>query len=175
MQYFPAVLTQAREGVVTLQVIDVPEVTSRGRTPADAIARGQEALQLALGARGEKNGALPAPSSLDDRLFPRLDAEQRRDFKFFYLLAVSIAEPAVRLNVSLPSDLVRRIDAVAGNYGRSGWLAAAAREKLARGQETGGLSDDAAPFTPKSRVSAQRKRTVRTPTRKKKPKARASR
>jgi hypothetical protein len=30
----------------------------------------------------------------------------------------------------LPGDLLKRIDAVAGHYGRSGWLADAAREKL---------------------------------------------
>jgi predicted RNase H-like HicB family nuclease len=166
MQYFPAVLTQAREGAVTLHVVDMPEVTCRGRDPAEAIARGQQALLHALGARAERNGVTPTPSPLDDRLFQRLDAEQRRDFKFFYLLAVSIAEPAVRLNVSLPGDLVRRIDAVAGNYGRSGWLAAAAREKLARGQEASGLSDDAAAFTPKPRAGRQKKPTAQKSRRK---------
>jgi hypothetical protein len=42
------------------------------------------------------------------------------------------AKPAyVRLNVTLPAGLVRRIDAVAAGN-RSGWLASAANEQLKR-------------------------------------------
>lgn len=157
--YFPAVLTQAPgDRAVTIQVVDIPEAISEGRNPADAIARGQEALELALASRRELGEAIPPPSSLDDRLYLRLDAEQRREFKLFYLLPASEVEPAVRLNVSLPGDLVRRIDAVAGNYGRSGWLAEAAREKLARGQGLSdpGLHEAATPFKHQSRSSRPR-------------------
>ena len=137
----------------------LPEAISQGCDPVEAIARGQEALQLAVESRIEDGEMLPAPSALDDRLLQRLDADQRREFKLFYLLPVSEAAPSVRLNISLPGDLVQRIDAVAGNYGRSGWLAEAAREKLARSfsADAAGFSEERVAYDRTSRNAARGK------------------
>jgi hypothetical protein len=82
-----------------------------------------EALQLHVEGMIEDGAPIPAPSPLDEIM----SDPHHRD-AVAVLIDVPIRRPAVRVNVSLPADLVEAIDRVTDN--RSRFLAEAARKKL---------------------------------------------
>jgi hypothetical protein len=88
----------------------------------------QEALTLHVEGLLEDGEALPAPSSLDDIL---ADPESAGSVA---VLAVAPARSSktIRVNITLPEDVLVRIDAFARDQGltRSGFLASAARKVL---------------------------------------------
>ncbi len=82
-----------------------------------------EALQFHIEGMIEDGDAIPSPSTLDEIMTDRHNADA-----VAVLIDVSARRPAIGVNVSLPVDLVEAIDKVSGN--RSRFLAEAAREKL---------------------------------------------
>lgn len=150
VRYYPAVVTQTKgDSGYTIQALDIPEAISQGETVEETIANGVEALALAV---EDYKGELPEPTPLH-LLESKLDKDQRREKVLFQFLTVPEPEPAVRLNITLPGDLVKRIDAATEN--RSKFLADAAREKLSGRVGGGGR------FTPlagnKARAAARKK------------------
>ncbi len=132
-RYYPARICED-EGSYLFQAIDIPEAISAGDTPEQALNHGIEALQLAIETWDDKrDGPLPDPTPLDQAM-RKLDKQQRRGLVAIQLVPVADLHAAIKISVTLPGDLLKRIDATAGNYGRSGFLAQAAREKLAGGQ-----------------------------------------
>ncbi len=130
VQYYPAVITRDQRkggtGTYTIQFVDIPGAISWGNSIGEAITHGREAAALAL--EGEED--IPASTPFDE-VPARMKAAGRKGATIFQIVDVPLPEPTVRVNVTLPGDLVKRIDSVAGNYGRSDFLATAAREKLA--------------------------------------------
>lgn len=129
-RFYPAVITrEPHEGgeAFNIQFLDIPQVISWGRSLEQAIVSGREAFALAV----DDMKDIPEPTPFDEApaKVPALDIQGAY---WLQLVEVQIPEAAVRVNITLPGDLVKRIDAVAGNYGRSEFLATAAREKLAR-------------------------------------------
>lgn len=97
---------------------------------ADLPAAIQEALQAHF--HGEP-GSVPAPSAL-----AALAADPQYTGGAWMLAEVDLSRidaTPVRLNISLPANLVEQIDAFARSQGatRSGFLAQAARQAMARG------------------------------------------
>jgi|GraSoiStandDraft_11_1057310.scaffolds.fasta_scaffold650829_1 predicted RNase H-like HicB family nuclease len=104
---------------------DFPGCVSAGDTLDEARRMAQEALELHVGGMVEDGEKLPTPSRLDAIM---ADAENADAVAFL----VTLPEPAdrtVRVNITLPERLLRRIDARAKN--RSAFLARAAEKALA--------------------------------------------
>jgi predicted RNase H-like HicB family nuclease len=108
---------------------DLPGVISAGKTLDEARDMGAEALALHLEGLAADGEAAPEPSSLEEIM---KDAQNKDG------VAVLIAAPAaevksVRINVTMPADVLDQIDRYAEREGftRSGFLAQAARKAMA--------------------------------------------
>ena len=108
---------------------DLPGCVSAGVDLDEAQAMAAEALALHLEGIAADGETIPAPSSLETIM---ADPENRDG------VAVLVSAPvapvrAVRVNITLPEDVLREIDAYAESNGftRSGFLANAARKALA--------------------------------------------
>ena len=120
-RYYPARICKD-ESTYLFQAIDIPEAISAGDTPEQAFEHGVEALHLAIETWDDAlDGPLPAPTPLALAL-RKLDKEQRRGLVAIQLVPIAAPEAAIKISVTLPGDLLKRIDATAGNYGRSGVL-----------------------------------------------------
>jgi len=104
---------------------DFPGCITAGRTLDEARRMAAEALALHVEGMAEDGAELPEPSNLEAVM---ADAENRDAVAFLIELPRQAAR-AVRVNVTLPEDLLREIDRVSTN--RSRFLAEAARAKLA--------------------------------------------
>jgi predicted RNase H-like HicB family nuclease len=104
---------------------DFPGCVSAGRTIEEARRLGQEALELHVAGMIEDGDRPPAPSTLDAVMADPDNA----DAVAFLVTLPDPAERKVRVNITLPERLLRRIDARARN--RSAFLAEAAEKALA--------------------------------------------
>ena len=104
---------------------DFPGCVTAGATIEEARRLAEEALEMHVEGMAEDGEALPAPSSLDAIMADPANA----DAVAFLVTLAEATDRAVRINITLPERLLRRIDARARN--RSAFLARAA-EKAAR-------------------------------------------
>jgi predicted RNase H-like HicB family nuclease len=102
---------------------DFPGCITAGETLEDARRMAAEALQLHIEGMIEDGDPIPAPSGLEEIM-----ADPNHRDGVAVLIDAVIRRPAVRVNVSLPPDLLEAIDRVSQN--RSRFLADAARQKL---------------------------------------------
>jgi predicted RNase H-like HicB family nuclease len=105
---------------------DFPGCITAGRTLEEARRMAAEALAFHVSGMREDGEPIPSPSSVDAIM---RDPRNRGAVAFLVDLPES-APRAVRINVSLPEDVVRSIDRVSAN--RSRFLAEAARDRLKR-------------------------------------------
>jgi len=108
---------------------DLPGVISAGSTLDQARDMATEALALHIEGLIEDGEAIPEPSSLEDIM---ANAENR-DGVAVLIAAPATAVKSVRINVTLPSDVLEQIDQYAEREGftRSGFLAQAAKKVMA--------------------------------------------
>lgn len=122
---------------------DFPGAVTAAPTLEEARAAAEEALALHVQGMIEDGEALPERSSLDAIM---ADAVNRDGLGI--LVPLKIEPPkAVRINVTMPVDVLAAIDAHAEKEGftRSGFLVRAAREAMATGElQARGLRDDPA-------------------------------
>ena len=107
---------------------DFPGVVTAGRSLDEARAMAAEALQFHVEGIIQDGGALPAPSSLEAVM---ADPENRDGVAI--LVELKEKSPrVVRVNVTMPADLLTAIDHYAETHGftRSAFLAQAARRAL---------------------------------------------
>lgn len=107
---------------------DLPGVVTAGTDLDDARRMAGEALALHVEGLIEDGEQLPEPSTLE---MVMADPDNRDGVA----ILVSVATPvrkAVRLNITLPEDILSEIDAYARTHGltRSGFLARAARREM---------------------------------------------
>ena len=105
---------------------DLPGCVTAGRTLDEARDIAVEALAFHIEGMRKDRLDIPPPSSLETVMADRHN-------KAAVAVLIDVAEPrerALRINVTLPEELVRSIDLVAAN--RSRFLAAAARDRLRR-------------------------------------------
>jgi predicted RNase H-like HicB family nuclease len=103
---------------------DFPGCVSAGATLDEARHMAQEALELHVGGVLEDGEALPVPSSLEAVM---ADPENA-DAVAFLVSVPEAADRRVRVNITLPERLLRRINERAEN--RSAFLARAAEKAL---------------------------------------------
>ncbi|TGQ67516.1 MAG: type II toxin-antitoxin system HicB family antitoxin [Mesorhizobium sp.] len=107
---------------------DFPGVVTAGSDLDDARAMAEEALAFHIDGLVEDGEAIAEPSSLEDVM---ADANNRDGVAI--LVAVKTkAKKVVRVNVTLPEDVLSQIDAFAEAHGytRSGFIAKAAQRLM---------------------------------------------
>jgi predicted RNase H-like HicB family nuclease len=105
---------------------DFPGCITVGRTLEEARRMANEALAFHVDGMREDDEPIPSPSSMDAIM---ADPRSREAIAFLVDLPEK-SRRAVRINVSLPEDIVQSIDRVSAN--RSRFLADAARDRLRR-------------------------------------------
>jgi predicted RNase H-like HicB family nuclease len=107
---------------------DFPGCVTAGASLEEARLMAQEALNLHIEGMIEDGESLPAASTLDEIL---ADPENAGTVAVL-TVAPRRSSKAVRLNVTLPEDVLLRIDDYARKHGlsRSGFLAQAAKQVL---------------------------------------------
>lgn len=107
---------------------DFPGVVTAGTDLDDARAMAEEALAFHVEGLVADGEAVPEPSSLE----AVMSAPENRDGVAILVVVKSEARRAVRVNVTLPEDVLQQIDIYAEQHGftRSGFLASAARKAI---------------------------------------------
>lgn len=123
MTAYVALLRKQPDSDYGVDFPDFPGCVTAGETLEDARRMAAEALQFHIEGMIEDGEPIPAPSRLD-----KVMADAHHRDAVAVLIDVAVRRPAVRVNVSLPADLLDAIDRVTDN--RSRFLAEAAREKL---------------------------------------------
>lgn len=108
---------------------DFPGAITAGKTLDDAHAMAEEALALHVEGLTEDGDVLPEPSTLEEVMS---DPENRSGVAILVSVKTEQSK-AVRVNVTLPEDVLEQIDRYAEAHGftRSGLLAQAARKLIA--------------------------------------------
>ncbi len=123
MTAYVALLRKEADSDFGVDFPDFPGCITAGTTLEDARRMATEALALHIEGMTEDGEAVPAPSGLDTIM-----ADPHHQDAVAVLIDAPIRPVSVRVNVSLPKDLLAAIDRVSAN--RSRFLAEAAREKL---------------------------------------------
>ena len=107
---------------------DFPGVITAGTDLNDARAMAEEALSFHIEGLVEDGEAVPEPSTLDAVMADPAN----RDGVAILVSVKTEAKKAVRVNVTLPEDVLKQIDAFAEAHGytRSGFLAKAAKQVI---------------------------------------------
>jgi predicted RNase H-like HicB family nuclease len=126
MTGYIALLRKDQGSVYGVDFPDFPGCVTAGRTLEEARRLAAEALQFHVDGLREDGIRLPTPAPLDAIMADR----HNRNAVAFLVEVPAKSARAVRINVSLPSDLITSIDRVAAN--RSRFLAEAARDRLRR-------------------------------------------
>ncbi len=124
MASYIALIRKAPKSDYGVDFPDFPGCVTAGRTLDEARRMAAEALALHVAGMIEDGEALPSASALDAVMADR----RNREAVAFLVDAPASEARAVRVNVTLPEDLIQAIDRVSSN--RSRFLAEAARAKL---------------------------------------------
>jgi predicted RNase H-like HicB family nuclease len=127
-RHYLAVIERAAEGYGVF-FPDLPGCTSGGATLEEAAVHAEEALRGHVETAVEEGQALPAPSGLDDvQVDPDVDEAAR------LLVRVEMPGAAVRVNITVPDDVLAAVDRHVEQQGftRSGFFVQAAQEKMRR-------------------------------------------
>lgn len=125
--FYPAVIERAGDGF-SVFFPDLDGCVSAGETAQAAALNAEEALAAHLIDMAQRGERAPDPSDIADLPHdPEVDEIAR------VLVRVELPGRSVRVNITLDEGLIAAIDKAAKN--RSGFLAEAAREKLAHQRE----------------------------------------
>jgi predicted RNase H-like HicB family nuclease len=107
---------------------DFPGVVTAGKTLDDARTMAEEALAFHIEGLVADGEAIPEPSSLEEVM----SARDNKDGVAILVAARTEFRKAVRVNVTLPEDVLAQIDRYAASHGytRSGFIAQAAKKVM---------------------------------------------
>ena len=107
---------------------DFPGVVTAGRDLDEARRMAEEALALHVEGLLEDGDAIPEPASLD----AVMENQDNRDGVAILVSLKTEGKKAVRINITLPEDMLASIDAFAeaNGFTRSGFLARAAKHEM---------------------------------------------
>jgi predicted RNase H-like HicB family nuclease len=130
-RHFPAIVEKAASGYGVF-FPDLPGCTSAGDSVQEAALAAEDALQAHIDLAAEHGEAIPDPSHLDDIVVDADVVEIAR-----ILVRVDPPGRSVRVNITLPEDLLAAVDRHASRtgYSRSGLLAQAVRERMRRDRD----------------------------------------
>ena len=130
-RFYPALIHKESKSDYGISFVDVPAV-SVGKSIDECLSRGQEALNLALEALFEDSAHIPEPTSLE-KANAKLTRKEKKNLVAVQLVPGTVPGKAVKVTISMDEELVKRVDSASGRYGRSRFLAEAAKMKLAAG------------------------------------------
>lgn len=130
-RYYPAIVEQGPDGFCVF-FADLPGCTSAGTTLQETALNAEEALQAHIDLTVEHGEPIPDPSALD-RIATELDVVEAARI----LVRAEPPGHAVRVNITMPAELLAAVDRYATREGftRSGLLAQAVRERMRRERE----------------------------------------
>jgi predicted RNase H-like HicB family nuclease len=113
---------------------DFPGVVTAGKDLDDARAMADEALTLHIEGLVEDGEAIPEASSLEDVMAH----PENRDGVAILVAVKTATHKTVRVNVTLPADMLAQIDRFAESHGytRSGFLTQAAKRVIEEEERT---------------------------------------
>jgi predicted RNase H-like HicB family nuclease len=128
MQHYIALIHKEADSDYGVSFPDLPGVISAGSDLDEARAMAAEALALHLKGLAEDGEAIPSPSSLDEIMANK----ENNDGVAVLIPAPAASAKSVRVNITLPSDVLEQIDqhAELEGYTRSGFLAHAAKRAM---------------------------------------------
>jgi predicted RNase H-like HicB family nuclease len=128
MRHYIALIHKEPKSDFGVSFPDLPGCITAGSTLDEAMAMASEALALHLEGLAEEGQPIPEPSTIEDVM---------RDPENGDGIAVLVSAPerrskTVRVNITLPEDVLREVDQLAERegYTRSGFLAKKAREAV---------------------------------------------
>lgn len=124
MRHYIALIHKDTDSDYGVSFPDFPGCVTAGSTLQEALTMAQEALAGHMAILAEDGETIPVPSDMD-RVMAR---PKNRDGVAILVPAPQRDAKIVRVNVTLPEGLLKRIDAVADN--RSKFLAGAAEKAL---------------------------------------------
>jgi predicted RNase H-like HicB family nuclease len=129
MRHYIALIHKDANSDYGVSFPDLPGVITAGSTLDEARAMATEALAFHLEGLAEDGEAVPEPSSLEDIMA----IAENKDAVAVLIDAPDAEVKSVRVNVTLPADVLGEIDKYAEREGftRSGFLAQAAKKAMA--------------------------------------------
>lgn len=127
MDTYVALIRKASDSDYSVDFPDVPGCVTAGKDLDEALAFAREALAGHLRLLAEEGEPLPQAS----RLEAVMSDSKNRDAVAALVPAPMIRGKSVRVNVMLDAYLLQAIDKLAGDRGRSEFLAEAARARIA--------------------------------------------
>ena len=129
MRYYVALVHKDADSDFGVSFPDFPGCISAGLTLNEAATMAAEALGGHIDLMSDEGLAVPEPSTLD---LIMEDPENRDGVPIMVPVTVKRPARAVRVNITLPEDVLARIDAHAESKGmnRSGFLAFAAKRQM---------------------------------------------
>ena len=128
MRHYIALIYKDANSDYGVSFPDLPGVISAGRTLDEARAMAAEALALHLEGLAEDGEAVPEPSTLEEIMA----VAENKDGVAVLVDAPAADVKSVRVNITLPADVLGEIDKYAERKGftRSGFLAQAAKKAM---------------------------------------------
>jgi len=128
MRHYIALIHKDADSEFGVSFPDLPGCVTAGATLDEARDMAAEALALHLEGMAEDGEAIPEPSTLESVM---TDPENKTGVAIL-VAAPAQAVKAVRINVTLPEDVLASVDAYANEHGftRSGFLAMAAKKAM---------------------------------------------
>jgi predicted RNase H-like HicB family nuclease len=129
MRQYIALIHKERDSDFGVSFPDLPGCVTAGATLDEARTMAVEALALHLEGLEADGAPVPEPSSLEKVM---ADADNRDGVAILVPAPPQVAK-TIRVNITLPEDVLRDIDsyAEANGYTRSGFLALAAKKAMA--------------------------------------------
>jgi len=138
MANYIAVVHKDRKSDFGVSFPDFPGCITAGSTIDEAKDMAHDALSLHIRGMIEDGENMPAPSKLDDIM----DDPDYSDSIAILVVSVADTRPrSVRVNITLPEDMLRKIDNAAKKRGmsRSSYLVHAAQDAISSTQNDGSL------------------------------------
>lgn len=129
MRYYIALIHKDADSDFGVSFPDFPGCVSAGSTLDEAVSMAREALEGHVGLMADEGEAIPEPAAMATIL---ADPDNRDGTPVLIPLAPIASQKAVRVNITLPEDVLRDVDrfAEARGFTRSGFLAHAARRAM---------------------------------------------
>ena len=129
MRFYVALVHKETDSDFGVSFPDFPGCVSAGATLAEAAAMAAEALNGHAGLMADEGETIPAPSTLD---LVMSDPNNHDGVPVMIAMTHKTPSRAVRVNITVPEDVLREIDDHAHRTGmnRSGFLVRAAKRAI---------------------------------------------
>lgn len=129
MRYYIALVHKDADSAFGVSFPDFPGCVTAGTSLADAAALATEALSGHIDLMIDEGLTIPEPATLDGIM---AEVSNREGVPVMIPVAGRQSARAVHVNITLPEDILERIDTYAAQHGmnRSGFLSQAAQKQL---------------------------------------------